>query len=374
MAGGQKRVFIIGAGATKDATQKLAIPAPLAREFFKSQYVNELWSNNHMRKYCFANTALNQVIHGFFNAKSKKRFSSKKYFLEIDSSINIEEVYSFLEFMESGDFYFNDEILLIKKAKRELINFLLDVLNDYHHKSFNDELYKRISTNLTENDSILTYNWDCLIESVLQKYTKGKEILSNSLKIVSPELATKGMDYDTIAYKNYHLPYFLKLHGSINWYGCKDKSCLRNSMPVVLDINRDLHSFWHCDLCGSLLELMIIPPQAHKSYRHNRIFSLQAKIASNKLEMADELIIIGYSFPEFDFEANALFRRACTAYADLEWYHEPKKIIVVNPAVTSEAFIERIHNIFSLSRKRKHKANLVLYSNIEDFLKKYEWK
>ena len=369
----KRRVFVLGAGASKHATRDLEIPIPLAREFFQSKYVNLLWKNNHLKNYCFYNTSLNKFIQGFFNAKSKKNFTEKKFYTDIDSKINIEEVYSFLEFIEQGDYYFNDEILLVNKAKKELLEFLFSVLEDYHHQPFDKSLYKNLANSLTENDTVITYNWDCIIETVLKENLIGKELLNNTHNLLIPPQSNSNTDYGDYAFNNYHKPYFLKLHGSINWYNCKDKTCVRHSIPAVFDINGDMGDGWTCDYCGSLLNLMIIPPHAHKSYRTNRVFSLQAKIASNKLQNSDEIIIIGYSFPDFDFEANSLFRRAIIEYEDLDWYKSSKNIIIVNPETKDSNYIDKVSNLFSLENAEKKKI-LKTFSSIDDFNKGYKWK
>lgn len=367
-----RRVFILGARASKYATRDLDIPIPLAREFFKSEYVNNLWPNNHLKKYSFANSSLSQFIHGFFNAKSKKNFSPKRYLLNINSSINIEEVYSFLQVLAQGNYYFHDEILLINKAKRELIEFLFYVLEDYHNKPYDKQLYSKITNSLTDDDTIITYNWDCLIDSALSTSVIGRELLKNTNNLINPRINNDEGDYDNVAFKNFHQPYFLKLHGSINWYSCNDKSCVRHNIPVVFDITGKLTCYWHCDYCGSLLDLMILPPHAHKSYKTNRFFSLQAKVASDKLKVADELIIIGYSFPDFDLEANALFRRACVEYVDLEWFRKEKRIVIVNPDISSAYYLEKIHNLFLINKTKRKPENLQLYKSIDEFLKKYK--
>ncbi|MCL2681982.1 MAG: SIR2 family protein [Bacteroidales bacterium] len=370
----KRRVFVLGAGASKHATRNLDIPIPLAREFFKSEYVNTIQNSSHLKDYCFYNSSLNKFIQGFFNVKSKKKFSNKKYHTDIDSDVNIEEVYSFLEFIEQGDYYFHDEISLVNKAKKELLQFLFNVLEEYHYQQFDRELYENISKSLTEADTIITYNWDCIIESVLNETKIGKKTLNNTYNLLVPIQSNKNLDFYDYAFNNYHKPYFLKLHGSINWYNCKDKSCVRHTIPAVFNIDGDFHgNLWTCDYCGSLLNLMIIPPHAHKSYRTNRVFSLQAKIASDKLQNADEIIIIGYSFPDFDFEANSLFRRAIIEYGDLNWYKNSKKIItIVNPEINSPQYIDKVCNLFSLNKKER--KNLKTFESIDNFNKNYTWK
>ncbi len=115
----------------------------------------------------------------------------------------------------------------------------------------------------------------------------------------------------------------LKLHGSIAWYENSDDSTIR-----ILDSNGNMK-----------LERIpvIVPPVLDKS-RHYAIDRLRSQWADAHMamEQADEIIIIGFSFPLTDISCPFLFKSALKA-------REKVRVIVVN----SDALVrKRYDSIF----------------------------
>ena len=352
---------------------------PLAREFFIPKYLNELWPANYIKKDSFSYSDLLNIISHFFSAEFKKYKKEKDYLVEIGTNVNIEEVFSFLDFVIESQYEEFDEKIIIQKSKKELISYVQSALDYFTTLNFDKKLYKRIISSLAEGDSIMTYNWDLLIETCLIRTKKGKELLSSLKEIINPISEFTINNYDDTAYNNLHKGYFLKLHGSINWAYCSRQSCLRHSVPFVYGLVDTIFiTNWSCDYCGGALEPMLLPPHIHKTYKNNRLFSLQASIAYRKLSTAKEIIVIGYSFPDFDFEANSIFRKARLSYESAK--HSQaflQNVVIVNPEVNNPEYCLKVENIFGIKKSKKiygQSVNLIKYSSINDFLKNHNLK
>jgi hypothetical protein len=116
-----------------------------------------------------------------------------------------------------------------------------------------------------------------------------------------------------------------------------------------------------------------LPPHVHKTYRGSRYLRLLASVASKRLFQASEIVVIGYSFPAFDFEALSMFRASRLEPWELgesEDYLE--QLVVVNPSVTSRRWVERLESLFGLDRASAHgrKVKLTTHKSVADYLRK----
>lgn len=72
---------------------------------------------------------------------------------------------------------------------------------------------------------------------------------------------------------------------------------------------------------------LIIPPVRKKSYNlFGDLFANLWKDAENRLAHADEIVIIGYSFPRTDLQSNSLFLNAFLRRATVP------RIVIIDPA------------------------------------------
>ena len=147
------------------------------------------------------------------------------------------------------------------------------------------------------NASILTTNWDTVLEILFRK-----EKIDFHTQIEGDKIAN-----------NINM---LKLHGSINWFKCN--RC--GNYHVTQDAKIAKYLFddtrqEECKICGAkanekqiLLQPEIITPTMLKTL-NNKIFrEIWAEAASN-LDNADKIIFIGYSLPLADFEVRYLLKK-----------------------------------------------------------------
>lgn len=92
----------------------------------------------------------------------------------------------------------------------------------------------------------------------------------------------------------------LKPHGSINLAQCP--KC-KKIFDGVLGINRAMieENYSICRSCGSSLNILILPPTFSKSEACESYYADIHKKISEKISKADEILIIGYSLPDYDF-------------------------------------------------------------------------
>ncbi|QAT17797.1 hypothetical protein BU251_08725 [Candidatus Velamenicoccus archaeovorus] len=171
-------------------------------------------------------------------------------------------------------------------------------------------------------DLIFTFNWDCLLESVLD------------------ELGIGWQYRNTQGYSGRELTIY-KLHGSVNWFFFPPHLRPRGDFYKQMQ-NDDISKgrIYYCALRGlrdtiEQFELQtnaipfIVPPTYFKVFEG--IHDLWSK-AFEELKKADEINIIGYSFPELDFFAELTIRMGIssnrTTHLEEGQYIRPIKVKV----------------------------------------------
>ena len=129
----------------------------------------------------------------------------------------------------------------------------------------------------------------------------------------------------------------LKMHGSVNWLrytgdregpffpGDLVTSLSSSDMKKVFLIEEYFHPMSVPNLDGWIVDPIIVPPTLFKEkYFEHELFKPIWQRAREELSVCENLIIIGYSFPQTDFKTTKLFLEA---FRD----HNPKTLTVVNP-------------------------------------------
>ena len=139
-------------------------------------------------------------------------------------SFNIEEFHSYIEQkliiqMQEGNIFNN---IYYYKAYKQLIFLFTSVINEIQNGPIS-EVHKNLIFSLNEDDSIITFNWDTLIDRALNEYTDWKTDFGYCIK---PEKIYKNKwikpDVENIKFNK-----LIKLHGSTNWittYPIPDKN------------------------------------------------------------------------------------------------------------------------------------------------------
>lgn len=142
-------------------------------------------------------------------------------------------------------------------------------------------------------------------------------------------------------------PELIKMHGSINWSYCE--SCLEVKVFDLLEVKRafdeDRLSYaviGICKRCGGLRRLLLVPPLSLQFMMFPNLVSLW-NIARCRIEEADLLVVVGYSFSEAGTHISNMIDKSLTTKTS-------RKMVVCD---TNHALVSRL-------RKR-------LSSHIDDF-------
>jgi len=358
------KLYILGAGASHNDTKNGEFPSPLARQFFTKRLVEEYWPNYEgPRIPKFKDSSLHLILKHYFNADI---FSE-------NVDVNVEEVYSFID---SAPKVFSSSVLykqVFLSARNELLHYIVNLFTLGLSDNKNLPLYNFISNNITDKDSILTFNWDCYLETQLENNKNCKKLLLSREKSMVPYLGTSSkFNYDDLYQDRIHGQQFLKIHGSIDSAICIDSSCIHYQYPFMLHPVETGIAPMSCPACGGSTEIFIVPPHMNKSYDTRRYLTLLARIAAEKISTASEIIIIGYSFPPFDLLANIMFRIGRLEYyqsKDLSMHLE--KITLVDHQVKNEEWVNKIKNLLGLDRQKTsfgHEINFEEFLNVEDYM------
>jgi len=241
---------------------------------------------------------------------------------------------------------------------------------------------------INSNDTILTYNWDLLLDNILDReiivpdYSKidefekkeKKQYLETWKKLTGVRDLT--WEKTDIPYVNYQSKgYYLKLHGSIDWAYCPNRDCGSYSKVFAVD---QLNKKHYCFECCSEVQYLIVPPVLNKDFRNIPFMKKVWNFARNEISRADEIVIWGYSLPPTDFYSKWLFHQT---------KENLKAVSIINPACFKkvkrggkfryEKKLKFLKPFLELFKYKTEKNKIEFYENFKDyynnidFLRKY---
>jgi NAD-dependent SIR2 family protein deacetylase len=178
--------------------------------------------------------------------------------------------------------------------------------------AFDSEIYKKFIEYIcknSENVSLVSLNWDTLVEKLIKKYCHKKMLdycfytygLRNSEHISHINLKATGKENLKI----------VKIHGSINWLYCP------NCQRVIVD-DEDIESIAQnnltCRYCKEYskldvsLENFIVTPTILKKFDNLHLKYIWNN-AFIEIQEAEMVTFIGYSLPKADYEFMYLLKK-----------------------------------------------------------------
>lgn len=369
------RVFLLGAGASKSYDQSpTGQRMPIARDFFDTFDKLDLSANPW-------------VLIGSLAAYIEDDLGAGSAYTYLRSGVDIEDLHSRIE----AD---RDRILkaaglvaamIPYKAFNELVFLFAAVINDIQNGP-PSKPHMLLVDHLQPEDVILTFNWDTLLDRALAERTAWHTDWGYG---VTPRAMFRDGWTPPQRRGEAEANLLIKLHGSTNWltaysvtdgtghivsgqdldpgafsvfeYAGKPYACFKGRYmggyqpysygyyPPNLDapgrpapegwvtVKMSPNFPWNpkgtASDAGLVSMPLIIPPVKNKSYEFfGTLFKSLWSQAEDALAAADEIIIIGYSFPVTDVQSDQLFRHAFTRRATV-----PKiTIIDPNPAAVAE--------------------------------------
>lgn len=353
-----KRVFILGAGSSIGHSEGLF---PTINTFFKVAKNNEL-NINLADEY--------ESVIGYIKKTTGKDALMKA------TDVDIEAFFTYLEIEIE-----RNPSPELTRIRQKLLGFIQQVLLglSIKLKSSGGE-YLLFADKLKEKeDTVITFNWDLLLDNILERVhileglyleeAEARDALKRQYRNFIFELSAFSENtskHSTITppycvWKPEGGGYYLKMHGSIDWFYCSNTQCRAHLKTFPILEPGKSHS---CSECHEPLQCLIIPPVLNKGYRNYPLIRRIWNVAAKELSMAEEIVIWGYSLPPTDFYASWLISQARQAPL--------KRIKIINPAVFSskkkkiigKSFIRRFYNLF---RDKLEATSIYLYESYSDF-------
>ncbi len=322
-----RRTFLLGAGFSKAVADDAPVMNQVwkyiegahKREQEKHKKNRHLWFDEINEFVTQLEDILINELHEKHKGRSKAKIRENIEFLFtlIDVLLMTPEI----EFRKTGDdispYRAIPTLLVSEFHLREIKSYLLTYLYLVFEKLNPKPLAYTFSKTLNENDHIITFNYDIVLEKTLWNCGQG---------IWSPLNGYVGVDkfeFDeykkSLEEKNKHSKLKIhKMHGSITWdsYSSRNNIC-----PILITLDKKesennefhfkgLEQFVKKDLskpsgyAGKYAPPWIVPSFV-KPFQQNEFLEIW-KSAINVISQTDELIIIGYSFRPEDSHAHIL--------------------------------------------------------------------
>jgi hypothetical protein len=341
-----KTVFLIGAGLSRGLTDSQGLMPPLDNDFFQmlakkhqslpGEYIPR---GNTIPHYKFR---IDQEVPPYSQASDPGNIywiygliQTIWHMSPIDLANKPFSLEEFITFLQLD----RQEAIKIKNKQKSDTNYfvelvlehrLLSYLKDFSRLALEDvSLLKLARLILAENSTVITTNYDLILESVIEKSSaETNKTFNIAFSKWNPKFAyaIRFSQKDSFNSSSINRPLFLKLHGSLNWSSISNTGTT-NPKPengLLLYNERQLHAY--LELGHSMLYIPLIVPMTlykQKYYLHPAITSVWRN-ALRELSECENLIVIGYSFPPTDFHVKKLFLDSFVG-------HELKNLTVINP-------------------------------------------
>jgi len=353
---GKKTVWVIGAGASKSHTNG-AFPTllELSRKaaelgLYKAQPNHPTGRYAQLMKYV------------------RRRFGTALD--DADVEHNLELVYTTLELdiLTSPD-------PELAAARTQILRLLRQTVRTVQSRPFTSaHEFQWLASNLNPRDTIVTFNWDVLLDNALRRRAILKDRQGQgedrdartgqywnfvfnltawgeaTIKLATPPPPHTTREWDGA------VGYYLKAHGSIDWYYCSNQLCrsVGGTYPVL-----DTRKRWFCGSCHEAMQLLLVPPTLNKGVRDVPLLRRVWTIAARELSLANEVVVWGYSLPPTDFFSDWLLRQARTKNCS--------RISVIDPSVATETG-DGLNGKF-VDRFLRDSREFVFYRSFGDFQK-----
>jgi hypothetical protein len=368
-------VLLLGAGASKAYTQsKTKIKMPIAKDFF--QTYNRLDISEK------PDVLVGDLIN-YLKKYHKMTVSDFSNYSEDIENIHSEISDKVISYAKESKFYFSgnnsDEKVLAYRAYMQVLFLFNSVINEIQNGDVSKP-HQNIAQNLKSDDVILTFNWDTLMDRALESVTNWNV---DSGYYIPPKAIYNDGWVGCHGKSTNNAPLLIKLHGSTNWLTSYMRiengnwKLTQELSPDVLYVYRNTLQpyetyrgrYWNgyepfsygyyppnipdkgekapegyytvnlrsnfdpriqnniSGTAGLVSMPAIIPPVKQKEYNlFGDVFETLWKKAEESLAKADNIVILGYSFPRTDYRTDELFKKAFCKRTT------KPKIVIINPA------------------------------------------
>ncbi|WP_374035791.1 SIR2 family protein [Bdellovibrio bacteriovorus] len=276
-------------------------------------------------------------------------YHSDLYNEEFKRSKNVESFMSYLN--EELPYERESQYLRKIAAAKDLSRYIWEVISshDASYRGKSGGKHKFFCKLLTEHASVITLNYDLLLESSLESAARsfpGRTFnLLRSYGMPLTPVSNRDGSGRLGAYPPNFRPKIFKLHGSINWF-YSGRSSYYGEQIYVRDGFGDSH------LWEDKTPLIIPPTFSKSSYFNNESIRFLWNSAYIELKKCKKIILFGYSMPGSDSVVKTMMENCLSREA---------KVVVVNP---DQSVLHRVQ--LSLGEREYS-----YYGSGEEFVQKY---
>ena len=324
------RVFVLGAGASKAIRNNAPLMPELVGEVvalcFRVLDGTERDAKTPIIRQCseillfvaqLYTSPLNAAILSQDNSERYDASRDQVQILKSEERLpNLEDILSQIDYAIAQDRPISQywSIDTLRQLRRSLIYAITRVIRDrVETPSINDlseELEQRLLGSLL-GDTIISLNYDLVMDNAIS----GQEGFTDYGMPVRGifDKQKQGHPYQRYPSSGETNITLYKLHGSLNWLycpRCRQIDITQSEKGAVRYIFERLESrLSHCPVCNVSYQPLIITPTFLKSYDNDLIRQLWNN-AEAALEVANEIIFVGYSLPDADVILRSMFSRA----------------------------------------------------------------
>lgn len=262
------------------------------------------------------------------HAKKVMDFIKKE---KIDQSCDLELLYSHIENIvnrNSKTYPFNSSLSELETVNREIRFCLRKIFFDTQRDGQYSEEIKWFLSLVRKGDSIIIFNYDCLLENSIY-WAKFRDRIENMplfnpldgyrIRFASDNIGNEIIDMNGCKLFNRENKSdieILKLHGSVNWSKDYRGICLYEMTPgnPIADHNRDqIGEAYHDSQRKETL--WMVEPSYNKNVTE---FQILWEEAEKRIVDAEKIIIIGYSFPDADFNFQHIFQKSLRGKGEIK--------------------------------------------------------
>ena len=335
---------------------------PLAHDFFRQALRHPLISHEHIIELI---TPLLDFIEKYWHI-TKNELK--------DTDFDLEDCFTMLELQrrDADRSQDQDAFISILRVEWLLTQLLLNFMSEAEHWIFYSDEFQAFGKRLfRERATVITFNYDSLLESVIETASPPRldaakalfpsgsmdnaisdddiafsrhewnpyvayKVRFDEVELLTPGIArmVEGTRYYGHARNQADLPAFLKMHGSLGWFfhsgyrvdgvQLEGEGYTQTGRSVL---RRGFYRFGHPNIDYANLEILlplIITPVLNKPYDQHPVFLTVWELARDELRHCKRLVIGGYSFPPTDFHVRRLLREV---FSD----NSLEELCIINP-------------------------------------------
>lgn len=276
--------LLLGAGATRGGLAKRTFPPPVDADFF--EIAGQLKGHGTPS---LAGPVLTDVWALYHKVTG---IGLEDYYRDIETR---ERISSFAKTANKPKDWRRRRKNLEELIRRVIIHTTCRKDDYTHLQPIKSKPHTAILQTLRKGDAILTFNYDTLIEASFgtESLWTPRNGYGGETHGITSEWCNRWFADRAISRRQKSMIQLLKLHGSINWTTYKTGQLKLKDRPFVIR-------------AGRFEKVSILPPGWNKRIDKHP-YKLLWREARLKLERCKTLIIIGYSLPDTDLLAKALF-------------------------------------------------------------------